>query len=227
MRQWIILAALLCAACNRQPTANAVVAPPSESSFQGLHVPGNIADAKASGLADCRDDGATTTVCRTPNPALFGVAATQASAWLSLPDVGQENDSPDPTGTQAERRYNEIIFEYPKPALISGCEPDQVEDPTQCAADPQAPLVQLERKLRADGWTPAFRDWGREYYKPGMAVQVAIGTNEENAGRVFLRAGDKAGVARELAAIAEDRAQRRAAEKERAKYAAQLSAASR
>jgi hypothetical protein len=230
-----IAASAALAGCHGKPAAGPAAPLAGSTGFQGFRIPGNMVDARASGFR-CEPPVASGFTCAAASAGLYGMPASKATVWLSQPsqsasptgaldngapiDADAQSRGPTDSGgaPHADETYREIVLVFDRPGCASG-----VADPSAACT---GPAVQLEQRLDKDGWVYLEKDWGREYYKQGVPLQVTTEFPDQGAARVVIRSADLQDTGQSLVQAQKEAHQRAQDDRQLKVYAERLKATS-
>jgi hypothetical protein len=222
--------------CHGKSDPGTALPLPGSTGFQGFRIPGNIVDARATGFR-CEPPIAGGFGCATADAALYGVRATKATVWLTPPNqgdtpagslgAGASIDASAPTrsgtdnaaATHADETYREIVLNFDRPDCAAG----SADASGGGCAGPEA---QIEQRLDKDGWVYLQKDWGREYYKQGVPLQVTTEFPGQGSAKVVIRSADVQDTGDALVEAMTEARQRAQDDQQLKAYADRLKAAS-
>ena len=189
------LAALLLTACT---PAEPAPPPPSTGRFEGIPIPGKLADAKAGGFTNCDENF----VCKAALPLqIAGLTALDAEVHLQYRDWSDAfgQDLPPEQHVPANLAYGSITYDFGPYKFVSGC-PNPAIEP---CLDPKEGMGILVTALSKAGWLVESSRGGWRAFKPGVPASIN-GSSRTNQVTVYPESPES--VAGYIEAIHEERA---------------------
>lgn len=199
-------------------------APPPTPTFEGVRLPGRIADAKAAGFTNCSEDY---TCSNARKVTILGVEAQSATIHLEHRDFKTETlfdpEIPPEKRSLETLGYDHVTYSFAPETHDESCVQAQRrkgsydDRPCLLTAHGAGALIAA---LEATGWVQRDSRYGDRYFKDGQLLELTLSWPKDGAQELGVRAETLENV---NAALAAEREKRRAVAAQKAQQDAFLS----